>query len=74
MEAIRSSETSVITRATVGHIPEHGIPHDHRREKSQIFHRKRLVHFADLNDESRSVCNVSFQQPNALNSVTDRYS
>jgi hypothetical protein len=32
MEAIRSSETSVLTRATGHHIPENGILYRHRRE------------------------------------------
>jgi hypothetical protein len=37
-DAIRSSETSVLTRATLRHIPEDGILHSHRREnfKSHI--------------------------------------
>jgi hypothetical protein len=32
LEAIRSSETSVLTRATRRHIAEDGIPHSHNRE------------------------------------------
>jgi hypothetical protein len=32
MEAIRSSETPVLTRATLSQIPEDGILHSHRRE------------------------------------------
>jgi hypothetical protein len=36
MEAISSSETSVLTTAAWHHIPEGGILHSHRRE-NQIF-------------------------------------
>jgi hypothetical protein len=37
MEAIRSSETLVLTRATWHHIPEDGILHSHRRENLKTY-------------------------------------
>jgi hypothetical protein len=38
MEAVRSSEPSVLTSATRVNIREYGILHIHRREKPQILH------------------------------------
>jgi hypothetical protein len=37
MEAIRSSETSILTRATLRNIPENGIPHSHCRESLKSY-------------------------------------
>jgi hypothetical protein len=37
MEAIRSSETSVLTRAMLRHIPENGILHSPRRENLKYY-------------------------------------
>jgi hypothetical protein len=37
MEAVSSSNTSVLTRATWRNIPEHGILHSHRRENLESY-------------------------------------
>jgi hypothetical protein len=45
MEAILSSETSVLTRAARHNTPEDGNPHSHRRVKPQILHSNNRLGF-----------------------------
>jgi hypothetical protein len=40
LEAIRSSETSVLTEATQRHTPEDGILHSHRRENLKFYNEE----------------------------------
>jgi hypothetical protein len=44
IEAIRSSETSVFTRAILRNIPEDGIQHSHRRENLVPFRNNQSSH------------------------------
>jgi hypothetical protein len=54
MEAIRSSETSVLNRATRRHFPEDGILHSHRLEN--------LKYYIELTGYIEEVCNIDLSE------------
>jgi hypothetical protein len=47
MEALQSSETSVLTRATRRNIPEDGILHSHRRDNLKSYNPKAFLQCID---------------------------
>jgi hypothetical protein len=68
-EALSSSETSVLTRATQRHIPGHTILHSHRRETSNL---TRLIQYS--RDNSADGCTSRVSSSGAVQKPRDRHS